>query len=133
MNNHTESLFYIQEQNLFFKAPTSIPYEDMKNHYLGNSYELSLVFCTKKTMRTLNRESRGKDYATNILSFPLSDTSGEIFICLPVCKKQYKKFDRSFDNFIGFLFIHGLVHLNGFDHGDTMDHEEETLRNFFSI
>lgn len=115
------------------KHPTNVPYSKIKDHYLGDNYELSLVFCSKKKMRTLNRETRNKDYATNILSFPLSDTSGEMYICLPVCKKQYEEFDRSFDNFVAFLFVHGLVHLNGYDHGDTMDSEEEALRKAFSI
>ena len=113
--------------------PESIPYEKIKDHYLGKGYELSLVFCGEKLMRRLNKESRNKDYATNILSFPFDETSGEIFICIPVCKKQYKKFDRSFSNFIAFLFTHGLVHLNGHDHGDTMDSEEERLRKRFKI
>ena len=129
----TETLFETRTEGLFTKAPQNIPYQEMKNFYLGDDYELSLVFCSKKTMRRLNKETRSKDYATNILSFPLSEDSGEIFICLPVCKKQYKDFNRDFDNFIAFLFIHGLVHLNGHDHGDTMDHEEESLRKKFSI
>jgi len=125
--------FSITKQSWWPTYPTDIPYEEIKNYYLTDNYELSLVFCNKKTMRTLNKETRNKDYATNILSFPLSDTSGEMFICLPVCKKQHKDFDRTFSNFIGFLFIHGLVHLNGHDHGDTMENEEEDLRKYFSI
>jgi len=128
-----ETLFEIKQEGIFSKYPSDIPYEEMKDSYLGKDYELSLVFCSKKTMKKLNKETRQKDYATNILSFPLSEESGEMFICLPVCKKQFKKFNRSFDNFIAFLFIHGLVHLNGHDHGDTMDNEEENLRKKFSI
>ena len=128
-----ESLFEMTTEGIFTKAPQSIPYREMKDSYLGSDYELSVVFCSKRTMRKLNRETRQKDYATNILSFPLSDTSGEIFICLPTCRKQYKDFDRTFDNFIAFLFIHGLVHLNGHDHGDTMDNEEAELRKKFSV
>lgn len=127
-----ESLFETKTESLFTATP-KLPYEKIKDHYLGGNYELSLVFCSKKTMRRLNYQTREKDYATNILSFPLSETSGEIFICLPVCKKQYRKFNRTFSNFIAYLFVHGLVHLNGHDHGDTMDYEEEKLRTFFSI
>lgn len=105
----------------------------IKDFYLGKDYELSVVFCGERLMRRINRETRNKDYATNILSFPLSDTSGEIFVCLPVCKKQYKKFDRSFGNFVDFLFVHGIVHLAGYDHGDTMDIEEAKLQKRFDI
>jgi probable rRNA maturation factor len=111
----------------------SHPYEKIKNHYLGAEYELSLVFCGEKLSRRLNRESRGKDYSANILSFPLSDTSGEIFIDLATAKKQCKKYKRSFNNYVAFLFIHGLAHLAGYDHGDTMDRQEEQLRSTFGI
>lgn len=128
-----ETLFEIRTEGLFTKAPDSIPYQEMKDFYLGSDYELSVVFCSKKTMRRLNNATRKKDYATNILSFPLSEKSGEIFICLPVCKKQHKDFERTFNNFVAFLFIHGLVHLNGHDHGDTMDNEEAELRKKFSV
>lgn len=108
-------------------------FQAIKDYYLGKDYELSLVFCGERLMRRINRETRGKDYATNVLSFPLSDTSGEMFICLPICKKQYKKFGRTYPNFIAFLFVHGIVHLAGYDHGDTMDNEESKLYKRFSI
>jgi len=62
-----ESLFEMRTEGFFTKAPQDIPYQDMKDSYLGSDYELSLVFCSKKTMRKLNRETRQKDYATNIL------------------------------------------------------------------
>jgi len=68
-----------------------------------------------------------------VLSFPLSDTTGEMFICLPVCKKQHKNFEREFANFVGFLFVHGLVHLKGHDHGATMDKLEAKFRKQFGI
>lgn len=108
-------------------------FEKMTEFYLGKEYELSLVFCGERLMRRINRETRDKDYATNVLSFPLSDTSGEMFICLPLCKKQAKDFERRYNNFVAFLFVHGLVHLAGYDHGDTMDNEEKKLRKRFSI
>ena len=113
--------------------PKKIPYEEMTDKVLGKKYELSLVFCGETIMRKLNKEMRGKDYATNVLSFPLSDTTGEMFICLPVCKKQHKNFEREFANFVGFLFVHGLVHLKGHDHGATMDKLEAKFRKQFGI
>ena len=113
--------------------PKTIPYEKITDRVMGRKYELSLVFCGEHLMRRLNRESRGKDYATNILSFPLSDNAGEIFICPAVCRKQHKDFDRSLSNFVGFLFVHGLVHLKGHDHGATMDRQEAKFRNEFGL
>jgi len=115
------------------QTPKGTPYEEITNKILGKKYELSLVFCGETLMRRINRENRQKDYATSVLSFPLSETTGEIFICLPVCKKQHKGFERTFENFVAFLFVHGLVHLKGYDHGATMDKLEAKFRNQFSI
>jgi rRNA maturation RNase YbeY len=114
------------------KVPT-LPFALMKDHALGSSYDLSLVFIGSTLSRRLNRERCGKDAPTNILSFTLSKSSGEIFIDLALAKKQCKKFDRTFSNFVGFLFIHGLFHLKGFDHGSTMEKAEEKTRKQFSI
>ncbi len=116
-----------------FPKPEETPFEAIKDSYLGKKYDLSLVFCGKKLMRRINRETRGKDYATDVLSFPYSEQEGEMFICLPVCKTRCKKFDRDYENFLGFIFIHGLVHLNGYDHGDTMEQEEVRVRKRFGI
>jgi len=113
--------------------PKGISYDQMRIKTLGKNYELSLVFCGEHLMRRINRENRGKDYATNVLSFPLSDTTGEMFICLPICKKQHKGFERSYTNFVAFLFVHGLIHLKGHDHGATMDRLEAKLRKEFGI
>ena len=104
------------------KVP-SLPFLQIKNKILGNSYELSLVFVGKKRMRRINRETRGKDSSTNILSFELSKKSGEIFIC----PSHLKGFN------IGFLLIHGLFHLKGMAHGSTMERAEEKVRREFGI
>jgi len=110
-----------------------LPFLDMKNAALGKKYELSLVFIGSTLSRRLNRERRGKDKPTNILSFELSQTSGEIFIDLKLAKKQAAKFGRTEDNFLAFLFIHGLVHLKGMDHGARMELTEQKLRKKFAI
>ncbi|MDB5254261.1 MAG: hypothetical protein JWL80_327 [Parcubacteria group bacterium] len=114
------------------KAP-SLPFVLMKDKSLGKKYEMSLVFIGDQRSRTLNRIHRNKDYPTNILSFELSKTSGEIFINLALAKRQAKKFDRTYPNFVAFLFIHGLFHLKGMDHGSTMERAEEKVRKEFGI
>lgn len=113
--------------------PTQIPYEEIKNAVLGKNYELSVVFCGQHLIRRLNRETRGKDYSTDILSFPLSDQSGEVFICQDICSRRAREHERSEENYLAMLFVHGMVHLKGHDHGDTMDKLEERYRKRFSI
>ncbi len=111
----------------------SLPFVSMKDAILGKKYELSVVFVSREKIKKLNLIHRGKNKPTDILSFPLSKTSGEIFINLDETKKEAKKFEREFENFVGFLFIHGLVHLEGFDHGSRMEERERKFRAIFKI
>ncbi|MEK7176882.1 MAG: rRNA maturation RNase YbeY [Patescibacteria group bacterium] len=105
----------------------SIPFTKLKNQVFGKSFELSLVFVDSSFSRRLNRKYRGKNKPANILSFPLSKKSGEIFIDLVTAKKDAKKFQMSFKDFVTLLFIHGLLHLKGMRHGDTMERREKKL------
>lgn len=110
-----------------------LPFQLMKDAVLGADYELSLVFVGPRKSQALNKEYRGKDKPTDILSFPIAHNEGEIFIDLATTAKKAPEFDRTLTNFIAFLFIHGLVHLKGFDHGSKMEHEEKKFRKMFSI
>jgi len=105
----------------------SVPFANIKDKILGKKYELSLVFIGEKTSKTLNNRYRGKNKPTNILSFTIDKNSGEIFITPTVAKKQYKSFEKMYDEFITFLFIHGLLHLKGMEHGSKMERAEERL------
>ena len=111
----------------------SLPFELIKKTVLGKNYELSLVFTTASKMLELNKTYRNLNEPTDILSFPLSKTSGEIFICPSETKKMMAEFDRTYENFLAFLFIHGLVHLKGYDHGDKMEKVEIKFRKKFKI
>lgn len=92
-------------------------FEQIKNKVLGSNYELSLVFASDALTWRLNRIYRGIDKPTNVLAFPLSKTSGEIFIN----RSRAKPFS------VKYLFIHGLLHLKGMRHGDTMERAEKKL------
>ncbi len=111
----------------------SLPFRDIKNFALGEDYELSLVFLDEKEMHELNLKTRQKDKPTNILSFPLDESSGEIFICLSYSEKEAHLFERTYENYIAFLFVHGLVHLTGLDHGEEMEQKEVKIREKFKI
>lgn len=110
----------------------SIPFTRIKSAVLPKGYELSLVFTDKAHSRRLNKSYRGKDKPTNVLSFPLSPKSGEIFIDLDTAKKEAPEFGMDFRKFVGYLFIHGVLHLKGMDHGSPMEKaEEKLLKKFF--
>ncbi len=111
--------------------PKHIPYERMARDILGARYALSLVFVGEARAQALNKQYRHKEYYPNVLSFPLSDTEGEIYICPMVARREAKKFDMTVDGFIGYLFIHGLYHLKGHDHSDAMDaHEARAVKKY---
>lgn len=110
-----------------------VDFEAIKDKVLGKKYELSLVFVSRKKIQELNKKYRNIDAPTDILSFPLSKNEGEIFICKAETRKMAPEFDRPYENFLVYLFIHGLVHLAGHDHGSTMESIEKKYRQYFRI
>jgi len=101
-----------------------LPFVSIKNNILGKSYSLSLAFVTKEQIKKFNKIYRNKNKPTNILSFPLSKVSGEILICPTLVKTELKKFNRNFRELLGFLVIHGMLHLKGMEHSSRMEKEE---------
>lgn len=111
--------------------PALLPYEKIMLEILGVDYELSLTFVGSKRARDLNQQYRSKDYTPNVLSFPLAPQIGEIFITPQVAKREAPKFNLSCDGYVGYLFIHGCLHLTGLDHGEQMDVlEKQYLKKF---
>lgn len=108
-------------------------WEKIKVAILGSKYELSLVFTTPQKIQKLNKIYRNINKPTDILSFPLSKTTGEIFICKSEARKEAVKFSRTYSNFLLFLYIHGLIHLKGYNHGKKMEKLEEKFRKKFKI
>lgn len=111
----------------------SLPFQQMKEKILGKSYVLSLVFINPAESKKLNKNYRNKNNPTDILSFPISKTEGEIYIDIQTSKNQAPDFNRKFDNFLAFLFIHGLIHLKGFEHGSRMEEQEAKFRKIFGV
>jgi len=102
-----------------------LPFAIIKNDILGKDYSLSLAFVGEKKSHELNNLYRKINKSTNILSFPLSRTLGEIIICPSVVKREAKNFNKTFPEFLGFLVIHGMLHLKGMEHSSRMEREEK--------
>ncbi len=127
---------FIEEKNLTIIRKRGnlppLPYKEIKETILGKSYELTLIFCTEEESQERNNTYRQKDYPTNILSFPLDEKEGEIYICLPVAKKDAKKFEMTELQFLHLLLVHGCLHLKGHDHGSTMEElEAKYVKKFY--
>lgn len=100
-----------------------IPYQKIKTEVLGKEYDLSLAFLSATEMRDVTMRTKNKDKVSNVLSFPLSKTSGEILIC----KTAAAPFS------VGYLFIHGLFHLKGLKHGARMESQERRILKQFKL
>lgn len=85
--------------------------------------------------RRLNREFRGRDYATNVLTFVYDDARplhGDIALCAPVVAREARAQGKSLDAHYAHLVMHGILHLQGYDHvdpeeADAMEARETAL------
>jgi probable rRNA maturation factor len=99
-------------------------------------YEVSLVVCGDEEIHELNREYRGVDRPTDVLSFALEEGEdmwvpegeplllGDIVISLPRAAAQAEEFGHSLRREAVFLFVHGMLHLLGYDHMEPEDEQE---------
>jgi len=108
-------------------TPPRFPYATIKNDILGEKFCVSLVFVGNTLATRLNRERRNKAYTPNVLTFPLTATSGEIYINLLEAQRQAKKHNIPYNRWVLQLFIHGLLHLDGMPHSATMERKEQRL------
>ncbi len=94
-----------------------------------NGEEFSVMFCTDETIRDLNKNYRNIDEPTDVLSFENGETytdednntwkeAGDIAISLETLKKNAEYFDVGEDEELKRLLVHGVLHLNGYDHGE---------------
>lgn len=90
--------------------------------------ELTIAFLDTKQAKALNKMYRGRDYATDVLSFSddAEGSLGELAICPDVVKKQAKEHGLSFDEELGYMILHGILHLLGFDH-EISKREEKVM------
>jgi len=89
--------------------------------------ELSVSFVSKDEIQELNREHRGVDAVTDVLSFPMFDgfayiqtwdmiELGDVVICQDRCKEQAEELGHSYERELLYLFVHSMFHLLGYDH-----------------
>lgn len=103
----------------------TIPFAKIADAILGERYDLSLALVGDVRARTINRERKGKDYPTNVLSFPLSSTEGEIVLNPRRATRDAAAFNHTPKQHLTFLFIHACLHLHGHTHGHAMEKLEK--------
>ncbi len=92
--------------------------------------ELSVRITDAEEIEMLNRQYRGKDYATNVLSFPADlppelklPHLGDIVICAEVVEREARAQNKSSEAHWAHMVVHGTLHLLGYDHVDDADAE----------
>lgn len=101
--------------------------------------EVSITFVDNERIREINKEYRDKDQPTDVISFALEEMGedeieiigadmprflGDIIISIPRTKEQAEEYNHSFERELGFLAVHGFLHLLGYDH---MTEEDEKV------
>ncbi|MBF0710152.1 MULTISPECIES: rRNA maturation RNase YbeY [unclassified Gemella] len=104
-----------------------------------SSIEFSLSFVEEKDIQNINKEYRGIDKPTDVITFALNDEVegeleiiggeessyiGDIVVCTDKAKEQSKEYGHSYERELGFLAVHGFLHLLGYDH---MNEEDEKI------
>ena len=105
----------------------------LKNQNVDNAI-FSVIFVEDEEIHTMNRDYRGVDRVTDVISFAFEDNNdlvyneirmlGDIYICIPQMKRQAESYAHSEKRELSFLAVHGLLHLLGYDHMTEEDEKE---------
>ena len=108
---------------------------------LDDNVEVSIHFVSKDEIQKINREYRDKDRATDVISFAIEDEDsdeinellaeegmerdiGDLFISPEIVEEHAKEYEHSVDRELGYTIVHGILHLNGYDHIDPDDEKK---------
>ncbi len=122
----------------------------LKQEGINVPCRVSVIFCDNEYIQEINKDQRGIDAPTDVLSFPNTDSLngqlvyepydlergrlylGDIIISIERAVAQAQEYGHSVDREIGFLFCHGMYHIMGYDHVDgsnTMFEKQEIVLN----
>lgn len=109
-------------------------YENLINNifsHIADDKIFNIIFTDEDRIRQINKDYRNIDKVTDVISFALNDNDecnfnaedelGDIFICIPRAKEQANDYGHSIEREVGFLAVHGYLHLCGYDHMTESD------------
>ncbi len=132
----------VEIYDLTRKKELEVYFDDIKKYYkktlevlgIEDDLDLSLIIVGKRKIQNINRDYRNKDAVTDVISFANIDSDdydylcddvnlGDIFINVDRVNSQAKKYEHSIKREFVFLFVHGMLHLLGYDHMEKADEE----------
>ena len=128
-----ETSYNIDEFNIIYKNLLKKTLNILKKN---DNVIMSVTFVNKKEIQRINKEYRNIDRATDVISFAFLDDKseqifgdlpldlGEIYICYDVAQENAINYGNTLKRELSFLFVHGLLHLLGYDH---MKKEDEVI------
>ena len=125
----------MNEVTIYNETNDNFPYEDIIEKVIKKALEIervknascSIIIVDNSYIHKLNKEYRGIDRVTDVISFALEDDNsmvipdgtrllGDIYISLDKAKEQAKEYGHSIERELCFLAVHGIYHLLGYDH-----------------
>lgn len=137
MRRRTGHVIYIKNDQEKLRAGTVLRFlikkavvETLRFEDYRGKAEVSVTLSDDEKIRSLNRDYRGKDAPTDVLSFPMEETGmlGDIVLSLERAMHQAELYGHSFERETAFLTVHSMLHLLGYDHESS----DEDRRKMFS-
>ncbi|WP_027063193.1 rRNA maturation RNase YbeY [Mesoplasma seiffertii] len=106
---------------------------------IKDKIELSVTFVDSQKAQEINQQYRDKSYIADVTSFPVEMSAqeiaalgvreiGDMFLCLEEAHRKTIKYDHTIEQEMGFLFVHGFLHLLGYDHETSLEDEAEMFK-----
>lgn len=111
--------FFLQLASKAADIPSAAQFKRWVRAALRVETSLTIRVVDEDEGRQLNASYRGKDYATNVLTFPLTEEPllmGDIIICAPVVAREAIEQGKSLLAHYAHMTVHGVLHLHGYDH-----------------
>ena len=109
----------LQNASAAEQVPTKAQFKKWAKAALRVDTQVTIRIVDAQEALALNSTYRGKDYATNVLTFPLTETPhlmGDIVVCAPVVVAEAAAQNKSLEAHFAHLTVHGVLHLQGYDH-----------------